>query len=1043
MLNSGSMACSISEHAIEKLNSAGVLPEKQHPKENIILIGCGGLQTRPEGFYDLEIQLYGARCVVPTLVVPGQHDDLILGSNVIKHVIRVLKGDNDYGSMASRSEHQSNPDVEQFLSMFTNVEQWRGSEFPDKIGTVKLTQAVTLLPRHEHLVWGRLPASVPMSPGSTVVVEPTNSKAMPRGVLVGRLVTPLWGDRWVPAHYQKLRQVLTDMEERGIIRKSSSEYASPLVMPKLDACEIRWVFKLASYSFDLKHLPGKRNVVADTLSRDLFAKPICQRLLKEPYPTLIQEANGIEEDSVQDAFRVSCQSQSYRSGDHPTFKDVTPMFSAQELQLSQEQDSSISKVLPFVAARKRPSRRERHGANSKILRFFKQWDKFEVHDGMLYRVTRDPVYKQRRCQYVLPLSLKEKTLMGIHNLAGHQGQDCTLSLARQRFNWPDMERDVRAHVRCCQRCVLGKSPEPAARVPLESIKSSALMELVCMDFWSAEDSRQRSVDVLVVTDHFTKLAHAFPCANQTARQVAKKLWDNVFCVYGFPERIHSDQGTNFESNLIAELLRLAGVAKSHTTAYHPMGNEGTERFNRTLGNMLRTLPLKEKHQWPQQIQTHTFAYLLGQYGDVTKLSIGGQRFVLLSGPKTIREVFVEKGDFFIDRPSYPIIEKLFKGLGLISSSGHMWRQQRRFTLSTLKYFGVGKKTLETSILEESRFLYKSIKNEQGKPFDPHYLLYNGVSNIICSLVFGHRFEYGDGHFHEMLNNFDEIIQLPVTPWGQLYNMFPGLLNLLPGKHQSTFSNREKIIRFIEDEVKKRKEDWNPSEPRDYIDCYLEVLFRLNLKGDTSGFNEENLLYCVIDLFAAGTETLSKTLLWGLLYMVKYPEIQEKVQNEIERVIGQERQPSMDDRPSMPYTYAVIHEIQRFANILPITPPRVSHYDTTIAGYDIPKGVMVLPLLMPILYDKSEYQTADRFNPEHFLDKEGKFVKRENVMPFSVGKRMCPGEELARMELFLFFTSFLQRFTFRAPDRVKLTMESVIGITRGPKPFKICAIPCLK
>lgn len=130
--------------------------------------------------------------------MPGQHDDLIVGSNVIKHVIHVLKGDNDYWSMASRPEHQSDPGVEQFLWMFTNVERWRGSEVPDKIGTVKITQAVILLPRHEHLVWGRLPASVPMSPGSTVVVEPTNSKAMPRGVLVGRLVTPLWGDRWVP-----------------------------------------------------------------------------------------------------------------------------------------------------------------------------------------------------------------------------------------------------------------------------------------------------------------------------------------------------------------------------------------------------------------------------------------------------------------------------------------------------------------------------------------------------------------------------------------------------------------------------------------------------------------------------------------------------------------------------------------------------------------------------------------------------------------------------------------------------------------------------
>ncbi|XP_066548412.1 cytochrome P450 2J1-like [Amia ocellicauda] len=437
----------------------------------------------------------------------------------------------------------------------------------------------------------------------------------------------------------------------------------------------------------------------------------------------------------------------------------------------------------------------------------------------------------------------------------------------------------------------------------------------------------------------------------------------------------------------------------------------------------------------------SFCKLLGQYGDVAKMSIGGQRLVLLSGSKTIREVFVEKGDFFTDRPVYPIIERLFKGLGLITSSGLIWKQQRRFALSTLKYFGVGKKTLETSILEESRHLYEAINNEQGKPFDPHYLLHNGVSNIICSLVFGHRFEYDDGHFLEMLKNFEEIIQLPVTIWGQLYNMFPRLMSLLPGRHQSTFSTSKKIIRFIEDEVQKHKEDWNPSEPRDYIDCYLEEIEKC--KDDSSGFNEENLLYCVIDLFAAGTDTLSKTLLWGLLYMVKHPEIQEKVQDEIDRVIRQEHQPSMDDRPSMPYTYAVIHEIQRCANILPITPPRVSHYDTTIAGYDIPKGVIVLPMLMPILYDKSEYQTADRFNPEHFLDKEGKFVKRDNFIPFSIGKRACPGEQLARMELFLFFTSFLQRFTFCAPEGVELTMEFVIGITRGPKPFKICAIPRIK
>lgn len=127
------------------------------------------------------------------LVVPGQRDDLILGSNIIKHLIHELKSSSDYWDIAIRPNDQLNGDIQQFLSMFMGVERWKGETVPDKIGTVKLTQAVVLLPEHEHLVWGRLPPNVPMSPGSTVIVEPTNSKALPRDILVGRLVNTTLG----------------------------------------------------------------------------------------------------------------------------------------------------------------------------------------------------------------------------------------------------------------------------------------------------------------------------------------------------------------------------------------------------------------------------------------------------------------------------------------------------------------------------------------------------------------------------------------------------------------------------------------------------------------------------------------------------------------------------------------------------------------------------------------------------------------------------------------------------------------------------------
>lgn len=164
----------------------------------------------------------------------------------------------------------------------------------------------------------------------------------------------------------------------------------------------------------------------------------------------------------------------------------------------------------------------------------------KILDGVLYRVCKDQLIGNKRWQYVVPASLTSGLLQGVHDKAGHQGQTRTLYLTRESFFWLGMEQDVREYVRFCKRCVVSKAPEPEARAPLESVKTTRPLELVCVDFWSAEDCKGGSVDVLVVTDHFTEMAHAFACSSQSAKQVARQLWDRYFCIYGFPERIHSD-----------------------------------------------------------------------------------------------------------------------------------------------------------------------------------------------------------------------------------------------------------------------------------------------------------------------------------------------------------------------------------------------------------------------------------------------------------------------------------------------------------------------
>ncbi|XP_063056859.1 cytochrome P450 2J6-like [Engraulis encrasicolus] len=428
--------------------------------------------------------------------------------------------------------------------------------------------------------------------------------------------------------------------------------------------------------------------------------------------------------------------------------------------------------------------------------------------------------------------------------------------------------------------------------------------------------------------------------------------------------------------------------------------------------------------------------LAEKYGSVYSLKTDTWT-VVLNGYKTVREALVTQGDPMADRPETALSQDVGQHLGVITSNGYMWKQQRRFALFTLKYFGVGKKSLESAILEEFTNLAEEIEGYKGKPYNPALHMNYAVANIICSLVFGHRFDYTDERFQTLIRIFDKAIVVEASIWAELYNTFPAIMRLLPGPHQTLKQDYEKVKDFLRQEIEEHKEDWDPSEPRDYIDCYLSEIEKT--KEDTAaGFHEDSLIMCTLDLFVAGSETTSTTLRWSFLYMAKYPEVQEKVQAEIEQVIGNSRLPSMADRPNMPYTDAVLHEIQRLGNIVPLALPRNTTKDVQLNGYHIPKGTQVIPNLTSVLFDENEWETPNSFNPGHFLDKEGKFVKNPAFIPFSAGKRVCLGESLAKMELFIFFTSFLQRFSFSMPPGVKPVMDFRFGVTLAPLAYEICA-----
>nr|XP_060639596.1 cytochrome P450 2G1-like [Anolis sagrei ordinatus] len=429
-----------------------------------------------------------------------------------------------------------------------------------------------------------------------------------------------------------------------------------------------------------------------------------------------------------------------------------------------------------------------------------------------------------------------------------------------------------------------------------------------------------------------------------------------------------------------------------------------------------------------------------KYGPVFTVYFGTRPVLVLCGHQAVKEALIDKAEEFSGRTTVPSLEPSFQGYGVAFSNGACWKELRQFSLTVLRSFGMGKKSIEERIQEEAQFLLEEFRKTKENPFDPTFFLGCAFSNIICSIVFGNRFDYEDKEFQALVVMLHKFFWKMSTSWAQFYDIYANYLNYIPGIYSKIYDAMDMKL-FIAKRIKKNQESLDLNFPRDYIDCFL---IRMEKEKDNPGseFIIKNLEHTILSLIRGGTESGSSTLTYGFLLLMKYPEVQAKVHEEIDRVIGRNRFPNTEDRRQMPYTDAVIHEVQRCSDIFPMGAAHMVTRDTEFRGYQIPKGMAVYPLLSTVLHDPTMFKSPNAFNPENFLDENGRFKKNEAFVPFSSGKRNCLGEGLARMELFLFFTTILQNFHLKSlvpPEDIDLTFQES-GLSNIPPFYQLCAIP---
>ncbi|KAM4703862.1 steroid 17-alpha-hydroxylase/17,20 lyase [Rhinophrynus dorsalis] len=446
------------------------------------------------------------------------------------------------------------------------------------------------------------------------------------------------------------------------------------------------------------------------------------------------------------------------------------------------------------------------------------------------------------------------------------------------------------------------------------------------------------------------------------------------------------------------------------------------------------------------LQPHIlFCGLQKKYGKLYSFKMGSHYVVVVNNYEHAKEVLLKKGKMFAGRPRAVTTDILTRNAKDIAFADYSpsWKFHRKLVHAALCMFGEGTVAIEKIISREAASMCQTLINSQSSPLDMAPELTRAVTNVVCSLCFNTRYSRGNPEFEEMLNYSKGIVDTVAK--NSLVDIFPWL-QIFPNKDLSLLTRSVAIRdKLLQKKLKEHKEAFCGETTNDLMDALLKA--KLSMENNNSnisqevGLTDDHLLMTVGDIFGAGVETTSTVLKWAVAYLLHYPEVQRKIQEELDLKVGFGRHPLLSDRRILPYLEATIAEVLRIRPVSPLLIPHVALKDSRIGEYTIPKDTRVVINLWSLHHDEKEWTNPEEFNPDRFLDENGNRVysPTPSYLPFGAGIRVCLGEALAKMEIFLFLSWILQRFTLVLPEGDNLPdLEGKFGVVLQVNKFKVIA-----